>query len=53
MKEKEIEEECRKIRICAGKQEEEKDIFEKSVRGGREKGEFEGMTGAEELKEGR
>jgi hypothetical protein len=31
---------CRKISICAGKQEEEKDIFEKSMRGGVERGEF-------------
>jgi hypothetical protein len=30
-----------------------KDIFEKSVRGGVERGEFEGMRGAEELEEGR
>ncbi len=49
----EIEEECRKIRICAEKQEEEKDIFEESVRGGVERIEFEGMRGAEELEEGR
>jgi hypothetical protein len=44
-----MEEECRKIWICAGKQEEEKDIFEKSVRGGVERGEFEGVRGAEDL----
>jgi hypothetical protein len=49
----ETKEGSRKIRICAEKQEEEKDIFEKSVRGGVERIEFEGVGGAEELEEGR